>query len=347
MSRTATFTGLKQFVRPLLFLLVVSSILLLSDLQNRTGGSHKTEQYRIALFRFNSNKLQVATEAGVLERIRASDAYKDGHIEISRFCAEGDMPVANTIAMNILGGKFNMVVTVSTPALQVMANANKNGKLLHVFCAVTDPIASGVGITGTAAGEHPAHLVGIGTFQPVEGIFRIARQMNPNLKKVGVVWCANETCSEACVKKARIICGELGIELEEISVETLSQVYEASLAICSKGVEALWIGGDNVVETAMELYVGAADKSRIPVFSNDPKHALEGAMANLGANYYEVGRSAGDMAISLMNGLQTNTIEIKNVVPEKLYINDSVRKQMINNWIIPDDLLSRADTLIR
>ena len=338
---------MKRFIRPLLFLLAVSSILLLSDLQNRKGASRNIEKTRIAVFRFNSNQLQVETELGLLEKIRASEAFRNGHIEIRRYCAEGDMPTANTVALNILSEKFNIVVSISTPGLQVMANANKHGQVLHVFCAVTDPVASGVGITGPAASQHPAHLVGIGTFQPVEDIFKIARRMNPDLKKVGVVWCTNETCSEACVKKARVICSELGIELVEMSVETISQVYETALAMCSKGVEALWIGGDNVVETAMELYVGAAAKSRIPVFTNNPKHALKGAMANLGANYFQVGQTAGEMVLSLINGLPTNQIEIKNIVPEKFFINDSVRKLMKGNWVIPQDLLSKTDSIIR
>jgi len=171
--------------------------------------------------------------------------------------------------------------------------------------------------------------------------------MNPDLKKVGVVWCTSETCSEACVKKARAICNELCIELVEMSVETVSQVYEAALAVSSKGVEALWIGGDNIVESAIEMYIGAANKSRIPVFSNNPKHAFKGSMANLGANYFEVGQTAGEMVISLINGLPTNQIEIKNVVPEKLFINDSVRKLMKGNWVIPEDLLARTDSIIR
>jgi putative ABC transport system substrate-binding protein len=171
--------------------------------------------------------------------------------------------------------------------------------------------------------------------------------MKPDLKKVGVVWCTSETCSEACVKKARIICAELGIELVEMSVETISQVYEAALAVCAKNVEALWIGGDNVVEPAIEMYVAAAAKSGIPVFTNNPKHALKGSLASLGANYYQVGQASGNMVISLINGQPTNQIEIKNIVPEKLFINDSVRKLMKANWTIPAELLSRTDSLIR
>ncbi len=133
----------------------------------------------------------------------------------------------------------------------------------------------------------------------------------------------------------------------EKSVETVSQVFEAALAVSSQGVDALWIGGDNVVESAMEMYIGAASKTGIPVFSNNPKHVFKGAMANLGANYFEVGQTAGDMVVALINGLPTNKIEIKNIVPEKLFINDSVRKIVKGNWIIPADLLARADSIIR
>ena len=337
---------IKQFIRPLLFLAAVSAVLLLSDLQNRKSTGGKDKITRIVVFRFSSSQLQLDTEVGLLERISSGDDFRKGRIEIKRYCADGDLATANTIAQNILSEKFDMVVTISTMGLQVMANANKEGEMLHVFCAVTDPVAAGVEITGTRANQHPSHLVGIGTFQPVDGIFRIARQMNPQLKKMGVVWCTNETCSEACVKKARIISKELGIELVEQSVETISQVYEASMAVCAKGVDALWIGGDNVVETAMELYVGAAGKSRIPVFTNDPKHAFKGGLANLGASYFAVGQTAGDLVISLINGLPPCQVEINNIVPEKLFINDSVRRLMKENWVITEDLRVKADSII-
>jgi ABC-type uncharacterized transport system substrate-binding protein len=338
---------LKQIFRPLLFLVAVSTILLLSDLQNREGATRNNQKIRIAVFRFNSNLILEETENGLLNNIYQSEAYKGEKIEIKRYCAEGDMPIGNTIARSIVSDHFDYVVSISTPGLQVMANANKDGTVMHVFCAVTDPVASGVGITGPAPEQHPKHLVGIGTFQPVENVFRIARRMNPGLRKVGVVWCTSETCSEACVKKARIICAELGIELVEASVESLSQVYESAVAVCSKGVEALWIGGDNVVEPAIEMYVAAAAKSKIPVFTNNPKHALKGSLASLGANYYEVGEMTGDLLISLINGLPATQVEVKNVVPEKLFLNDSVRKLMKGNWNIPDDLLPQIDSIIR
>ncbi len=338
---------MKQIIRPLIFLLATATLLLLSDLQNRNKNSKEKKVTRIALFLFASSQLQEETENGILEVLEKSDRSKKGMLEIKRFNAEGDMAVANAICTNIVSGKYDIAMTVSTPALQVMANANRNGDVIHIFSAVTDPYTSGVGITGPGADQHPPHLTGIGSFQPVEGIFRIAKQMNPELKRVGVAWCVAQTCSEACVLKAREICRELGIELVEMNVETVSQVYEAALSVCQRGVEALWIGGDNVVEPAISLYVAAASKSHIPVFTNTPRHSLKGALANLGANYFQVGQLAGNMALSILDGLPASETEVKNIVPESLFINDSIRQILQGNWEIPKELEEKADTIIR
>jgi ABC-type uncharacterized transport system substrate-binding protein len=338
---------MKSLIRPIAFLIAAAAVLLLADLRNRTGVHREKGIYRIAVFRFNSNQILEETEQGLLKGLYEMDSYRLGKVEIKRYCPEGDMPTANTIARSIVGDKFNMVISISTPGLQTMANGNKDGTVLHVFCAVTDPASAGVGITGPGPGEHPGHLVGIGTFQPVEEVFRIAKQMKPDLKKVGVVWCTSESCSEACVKKARTICSELGIELLEKSVESVTQVYEATQSLCMSQVEALWIGGDNVVEPAIGVYVSAGLKNRIPVITNNPKHALKGAMVSLGANYFQVGYSAAELVDTLIKGFPPSRVEIRNVVPERLFINDSMRNLMKDNWTLPQAVLSRTDSLLR
>jgi putative tryptophan/tyrosine transport system substrate-binding protein len=338
---------MKAFFRPLVFLFAAAAVLLLADLRNRTGSRKDTGIYRIAVLRFNSNQILEETEDGLLKGLYQMEGYKKGNIKIKRYCPEGDMPTANTIVRSIVGDKFNMVVSISTPGLQVMANGNKDGTVLHVFCAVTDPESAGVGITGPGADEHPKHLVGIGSFQPVEEVFRIARQMKPDLKKVGVVWCTSESCSEACVRKARLICKELGIELLEKSIENVSHVYEAAQSLCMSQVEALWIGGDNVVEPAIGVYASVGMKNGIPIFTNNPKHTLKGAMLSLGANYYQVGYAAALLVDTLIKGYPPSRVKINNLVPERLFINDSVRKLMKAEWNLPESILSRTDSIIR
>jgi ABC-type uncharacterized transport system substrate-binding protein len=320
-------------IRALVSLLIAASILLLLDLGNRKTGQKK-EIPKIAVFKIASRVVLDMTEDGVIEGLARNGFIEGKTCIIKRFSPEGDMATANIIAQNIISSKFDMVITISTPALQVMANANKNGNILHVFCAVTDPFVSGVGITGKEPGQHPKHLVGIGTFQPVEQAFDIARKMKPDLKKVGTVWCTSETCSEACVRKARKKCSELGIDLLEMSVESSTQVRETALSLTMRGVEALWLGGDNVVETAVDQLIEACNRAKIPLFTNNPYKVSGNTIFGLGAEYVDVGRIAGTMAAEVLKGKPTSEIAIKNMVPEKLKINPEALKNMKDKWDI-------------
>jgi ABC-type uncharacterized transport system substrate-binding protein len=325
---------LTKIIRAFLALFITAGILLILDLGNRHSEFKKKELPKIAIFKIASRNILDEAEKGILDTLNKR-GYKDGQtVVIKRFNAESDMATANTIAQNIIGSHFNMVITISTPALQVMANANKEGNIRHVFCAVTDPYASGVGITGSAPDQHPLHLVGIGTFQPVEKAFDIAKQMNPRLKKVGTVWCTSETCSEACVKLARKKCKELGIKLMEAGIESSTQILESALSLTLRGVEALWIGGDNVVETGTDQMVNAAIRAKIPLFTNNPYYNQGNVLFGLGAEYYDVGKMAGALAMDVLEGKNTADIGVENVVPNKLVVHPEALKNIKDKWDI-------------
>jgi ABC-type uncharacterized transport system substrate-binding protein len=321
---------MKSIGKGLLFLFAVVGILLLLDLENRE--KETTQELKIAVFKMIARPMLDDAERGILEALNERGYTDKEGCTVQLFCADGDMVTANAIAQNIVSSRFDMVVTISTPSLQVMANANKKGEVLHVFCTVTDPYIAGVGITGPEPDQHPPHLVGIGTFQPVEESFDLAKKMKPDLKKVGTVWCTSETCSEACVRLARKKCAELGIELLEMSVENTTQVLEAAMSLTARGVEALWVGGDNVVEAAMDQMINAAAKANIPLFINNTNSVYGNTLFGLGAKYTEVGYLAGQMAADVLEGKPTSEIGVKNVVPVNLVVNREALKNVSAKW---------------
>ena len=169
---------------------------------------------------------------------------------VKRYNANADMVMASSIAKTIVESDSEMVITFSTPALQTMAAANTERHMKHLFGAVTDPFQSGVGLSREHPETRPAWLGGIGTFQPVREVFRLAKHARPELDSVGVVWCTSETCSEACIVLARDESAKLGIKLIEMPVITSSEITDAVRALLARNVEAIWIGGDNIVELA-------------------------------------------------------------------------------------------------
>jgi ABC-type uncharacterized transport system substrate-binding protein len=322
-----------KILRAIIALLLCCGTLLLFDLSNRKT-IVKEKMIRIATFKICSRMVLDEIERGVLVSLKERGFVNGKNCIIQKFSAEGDMAVANMIANNIVNGSFDYVVTASTPALQVMANANKKGKVMHIFCGVTDPYVSGVGISGANPDQHPPHLVGVGSFQPVERAFDIAHQMNPKLKKVGTVWCTSETCSEACVRLARKKCKAMGIELMEMSVENATQILESAMSLTARGAEALWLGGDNVVETGIDQLINAAGKANVPLFTNSAYNVYGTNLFGIGAEYYEVGRLAGNLTADIIDGKPTSEIRVDNVVPENLKVNPKALKNLKSLWSV-------------
>ncbi len=317
-----------------LLIAAASAVLLLSDLEQRKSNVRQTKKSlpAIAIMQISSTPLLDKHVEGIIDGLKEGGVLDDDLLNLKKYNALGDLSMANTIAREIVNNPFDIVITSSTLALQTFAKANQQSQKTHVFGAVTDPFGAGVGIVGKEAANHPPYLCGIGTFQPVEKAFRIAREMNPKLRKVGVVWNPGEQCSEACLLQARQICKELGVMLIEAVAVNTSEVSEAVRSLTSKGVDAIWIGGDTVATASARMIFSIAAQFRIPVFTNDPADAAAGALFGLGADYYTVGKITAQLAVEVLNGRLPSTVAIDNVVPEKLVLNDSLMRVYASDW---------------
>jgi ABC-type uncharacterized transport system substrate-binding protein len=326
----------KELWLAVVLIAAASLLLLLSDLEQRKGGRQKAQNDlpALAIMQINSTPLIDNHVAGIIDRLTEAGFLAPDQNNLRRFNALGDLGMANTIAREIANGPYDMIITSSTVALQTVAKANQNTGKIHVFGAVTDPLGTGVGITGREPHEHPPYLAGIGTFQPVQQAFRILRELNPSVRKVGVVWNPGEQCSDACLKEAREICRQLGIELIEAIATNTTEVAEAARSLLSKGVEAIWIGGDTVAIASVGLIVNLAKQAGIPVFTNDPGDIETGAFFGLGAHYYTVGQYTADVAIEILRGKSPAEFRIDNVVPEELAFNMDLFTWLGKSWAL-------------
>lgn len=340
--RSAAWEVARRLILGVALIGAAAAVLLLSDVKQRRGATATIP--RIAIVKYASRPMLDEIVEGMLDALRQGGFVPDNTIAIKNYSAEGDMATAAAIAKEITDGRYDLVLTASTPCLQAVAQANRQGRTKHIFGGVTDPYGSGVGIDGQDPARHPGHLAGIGTFQPVEPLFRLMKKsLYPELAKVGVVWNPSEACSLACTEKARAVCAELGVKLVEATVDKSSDVPDAANSLTAQGVDALWIGGDNTVDMAIDAMVSAARKARIPVVSHAPSQLSRGVVAALGADYREVGVLAGRMAVEVLRGKDISELRVENVVPEKLGLNLVAMKDLAAGWKVPPEVLARAN----
>ncbi|HMU56521.1 MAG TPA: ABC transporter substrate-binding protein, partial [Nitrospira sp.] len=284
-----------------LFLITLAiGVLLLSDWNRRSESRQAIP--RIAILQHASQPVLDEGVHGIVLGL-AEGGFKDGDtVAIQRFNAENDTPTENAIAREVTDGRFDLILTVSTLSLQAVAGANRAGHTKHVFGLVLDPFSAGVGISREDPLNHPKHLVGYGSMQPVAEAFRIAKQLLPSLNTVGVVWNPAEANSQASTRRAREASVQLGVRLLEATVDNSSGVAEAAGSLISRGAQALWVGGDVTVLVALDGVISAAKKAGIPVFTNIPPSAQRGALFDFGANHEEIGRLTGELAANILHG---------------------------------------------
>lgn len=342
--------SLRRLALGLFLIAGASALLLVSDLGSRRSDRDDTPSApsggsrRVAILQHASQAVLDQSREGLLAGL-AESGWKEGkNLHVRLFNAEGDMTVAQAIGREMANGGYDLLLTISTPSLQAVANANRSTRVPHVFGIVTDPMAAGVGITSPT--EHPPWLTGNGTMQPVRQAFETARAINPDLASVGVVYNAGEANAVAQIVLARTVCAELGIQLVESTVDSSAGVGEAAAALVARGPEALWVCGDVTVITAIDSVIGAARRGNIPVFSVIPPNVKRGALFDLGADYREVGRLTGLVAGSVLDGRPPADIPVENVMPEMLTLNLQTAAQLGERWKIPRSLRDRASLII-
>ncbi len=354
MSKLSTIV--RHLAPGLAAIFLAACVLLLSDIprkprtesgtsnDNGTGSAATTKKpVRVALLQMASQPILEDGAAGVIAAL-GEQGYVEGQLlTLNRFNAAGDMATANAMAQELSGGRYDLVITLSTPCLQAMANANKKSGVPHVFGMVSDPSIAGVGI-GKEPLEHPPHMVGIGTLPPADRSIEMAREVFPKLSRIGVVWNPAEVNSEIATKAAREMCGKLKIELLEANAENTAAVREAAASLIDRQVEALWVGGDVTVLGAIDVVIKAAQQAKIPVFTCIPGN--KGTLFDLGANYYEVGRTVGLLASKVLDGEAIKTLRWERAVPPKLFVNKVALEQVSRDWAFPQKLVDAADVVI-
>lgn len=331
-------------------------VLLISDLPRRSSSeTSKSQPPQVVMLQMSSQSImdeaavQVIAglaEAGFVTDQKSADQSGTGKvIVLTRLNAENDMATANAMATEVVGGRYDLIITLSTPCLQAVANANKRDQVRHVFGLVSDPTVAGVGV-GSGPMDHPPYMVGIGTLPPAEKSFELAKQINPALKRVGVVWNPAEVNSEIATKVARTTCQKLGIELLEANAENTASVREAAVSLIAREIDALWIGGDITALSAADVLIQLGNQAHIPVFTCMPGNAAKGALFDVGANYSVVGHQVGKLAARVLAGEEPAKIPWEVAIPPKLFLNKGVIGNLKGEWKFPKQLLDQADVII-
>lgn len=340
---TSLIGALRPFLLPLSLIVGLSALLLGMDKSDsRTEGA----KVRLAVVVPASTAVIDESLKAVLQTLEMR-GIKDGETaRIKVYNAQGDAPTANDIARQVTNGSVDLIISLATLSLQSVANANRQTQVKHVFGVVTDAASAGVGVSATDPLGHPAWMTGYTSLVPVRPLLDLAREFNPSLRKIGLVWHSAEVSSQVYTLDARKTVKEMGMELIEANADTPTEVGPAAQSLISRQVDALLVTGDVTVLTAVDQVVKAARSGGIPVITLIPGSFRKGALLDLGTDYRAVGADVADLAVQIIQGAKIPTLPVLNKVPPALYINLTALDGLRGSWSVPPDVLKQAQRVI-
>lgn len=258
--------------------------------------------------------------------------YKEGeNVEFIFKNAQGDTSVAPSIIQDFKAKEADVIMAIATPV--AMSAATVAEDIPVVFAAVSDPI--GAKLTTTL--EKPdKNMTGTSDEIQVEMILERALEIDPDLKKLGVIYNKGEANSVTNINKAKAFAKENNIEIIEATITSVNEVQSAIQVLNSK-CDAVFAPNDNTIASAMNVVGDACAKADIPLYVGADSMVLDGGFLSVGINYEELGKETANMVDQVLKGESIENIPVKVFKDDlKIYVNENVLNQL--SLTLPDSI---------
>ena len=248
-----------------------------------------------------------------------TDALNDllgDQVEIKEENASGDLATCNAIVNNFIAEEVDLIMANATPALQAAQAAT--GDIPILGASVTDyGIALGIdpwtGVTGL-------NVSGTSDLSVLYGQAQLIREMFPNAKKVGLLYCTAEANSVYQVEIIEAHLAELGYESERFGFTDSNDVASIAQNACIS-CDVIYTPTDNTVASCAQAIRNVVEIEAKPIVGGDEGICSGCGVATICINYYDLGYETGRMAVEILeNGADVSRMPIRySANPYRVY----------------------------
>lgn len=297
---------------------------------------HSAQTHTVSISQIVEHPSLDAMRDGFKDRLKEAgfDVIYNEHI------AQGNQATNIQIANQIKGENPDLVLTVTTPSSQAVAQKIKDIPVL--FTGVTDPVAAGLVKSLMLPGKN---ISGMTDMSPVLRQVELIKEFMPEVKTIGTIYNAGEANSIVLTNLLKEICKDFGIKVEEASIANSSGVYQAAKSLVGK-CDAIYIPLDNTVVSGLEAAIKVCRQNKLPIFSADTDSVERGTVAALAVDYYRMGLQTADMAARILGGKDKPAeMPVETLQNLRLFVNEKAAAKM--GVKIPQQVIDRADKVIK
>ena len=260
-----------------------------------TGASGKTGSgYKVGVLQLVEHGALDQTNKGFVAALDESGIS----YTIDQQNAQNDQSACQTIASKLVNDGDDLIFAIATPAAQAVAGAVENAglEIPVVGSAITDYAASGL----VDSNEEPGgNVTGSSDLTPVADQIELLRQLLPEAKSVGILYCSAESNSTVQVELAEEVLEDAGIVHERYAVSSSNEIQQMVESMVGK-VDAIYAPTDNTIAAGMATVSMVANENKLPVIVGCDTMVEDGGLASYSISYYDLGYKAGEMAVRIL-----------------------------------------------
>ena len=267
------------------------------------------DKYEIGILQLVQHEALDAATKGFMDAL--TEKLGAVNVEFDLQNASGDTAACNTIATTFDANAVDLIMANATPALLAASNASIAIPVLGT--SVTD-------YSDAFAGEIPSNVSGTSDLAPLDTQAAIVKELFPEAKKVGLLFCSAEPNSVFQVNAITVYLKELGYETEEFAFADSNDVASVAQS-AADNCDVIYIPTDNTAASYAETIANVLIPANIPAVVGESGICKGCGVATLSISYYDLGWQTGLMAYDiLVNGADIANMDICYAPnPVKLY----------------------------
>jgi ABC-type uncharacterized transport system substrate-binding protein len=336
------WVSIKKLLLGVGLILLASAVLLISDWRRRDasmGHTGTNRKWVVNLLEYVNVADSEESEKGIVDGLREAGLVEGRDFEMTIRNAQGDMATLNALVDASLTARADLLMTLSTPTLQVAIR--KAPRLPIVFTFLADPATAGAGRSFT---DHLPNVTGVVTRGAADEVVAILRECLPGARRIGTIVVPSEVNTVFNKDQLALAARKMGIELVVVPASTSAELPDAALALCSMKIDAVCQVAGNLTATGFTSIVKAARGARLPAFGFMSSQAAQGAVAVVARDYYDGGKETARLAARVMRGESPASIPLQPLTKTRTILNLAAARAA--GLAIPESVLKKADKVI-
>lgn len=271
---------------------ILTATALVASLTGCGSNGSSSKKYTIGICQLMEHEALDAATKGFKDTL-TKKLGKD-NVEFDEQNAQGESTNCSTICNGFVTSNVDLILANATGALQAATQATADIPILGTSVsdyATALNIKDWKGKTGT-------NVSGTSDLAPIDQQEAILKEIIPNAKKVGILYCSSEPNSAYQSKLMQEALKKDGIAYKEYTEADSNEIQSVTTTACDE-CDVLYVPTDNTMASSVNTIKNVAIPAGIPMIAGE-KGICAAGVATLSIDYYNLGCQTGEMAYDIL-----------------------------------------------